>query len=295
VVGYDDDDGDDDGAAAETILMRDVRASSGKNKNSSHYKVMDASFKHPFTMLVAGPSGSGKSTFVHKLLLMSNQLIDEKFDYIYIFIGTNNNPLFSDLASKLKENFQMNDVYVVPFHSIYPTVEDQKVRFPKELPVILNSHHKKGKKGCLIFDDLMQEMSKSSNILVNCFSKYSTHNSASFIYLTQNLFSGGNKASDMVSVYRNTKYLVLFNSEMDKTFITHVVSKMGPGGKKNGMLSEMLKRIMLSYRYVIIRADGGPSDLQFSSDIFGEKMLFSPITETMVRYQSVFIPTFWNR
>jgi len=247
-------------------------------------------------MLVAGPSGSGKSTFVHKLLLMSNQLIDEKFDYIYIFIGTSNNPLFTDLASQLREKFnKMLQVYVVPFHSVYPTEEAQKVKFPRELPLMLNARHKKGQKGCLIFDDLMQEMSKSSNILVNCFSKYSTHNSVSFIYLTQNLFSGSSsKASDMISVYRNTKYLVLFNSEMDKTFITHVVSKMGPGGKKNSMLSEMLKTIMLNHRYVIIRADGGPFDLRFSSNIFAEEELFSPITQSMVRYQLVFKPTFWE-
>ena len=93
----------------------------------------------------------------------------------------------------------------------------------------------------------------------------------------------------MLTVYRNTKYLVLFPSEMDMSSLTLVVRKMGPGGKKNEILKEMLSEIMSENRYVIIRSD--KSDLRYMSDLFGEKS-FSKRGEDKLRYIKVFTPIF---
>ena len=50
--------------------------------------VVDAQMHHPFRCLVAGPSQSGKSTFVRNLLLWQNDIIDIRFDYVMIVLGT---------------------------------------------------------------------------------------------------------------------------------------------------------------------------------------------------------------
>ena len=54
----------------------------------STMETFDARWQHPFTCIVAGPSGSGKSTFVRRLMLVQEKIIDVRFDYVYVFIGT---------------------------------------------------------------------------------------------------------------------------------------------------------------------------------------------------------------
>ena len=264
------------------------------SSKQNYHALMDATLKHPFTMVIAGPSGSGKSTFVEKLLLARDDIINKKFNYIYFILGTDlqENEIFSDLIYELKKSIEK--VQVIELNNSEYMTKQQVIKpeFYKDLQSALKQHHEHQQQGCVIFDDLMQELVQTSNILVKCFTVLSTHCSVSFIYLTQNLFSGGSgkSTSDMVSVYRNTKYLVLFQSNMDNSSVALVVRKMGPGGKRNEILREMLNQIMSENRYVLIRSD--IPELKYCSDIFQEKEIFSPIIKEQVKFMKVFSPNF---
>ena len=252
------------------------------------YKSYDGTLRHPFTLLISGPSGSGKSTFVDKLIRERKDLINEELDYIYIFIGTpaRENQTFVDLIDSMKsqKRFQLFEL-----NKIYNTSEKLKNNFSKDFLQMIQLHKEKGEKGCVVFDDLMEELSKS-DILVSLWTKISSHYSLSVIFVTQNMFfkGGGSRSSDMVTVFRNTRYLTLFRYKLDKTIIRNVVTKIGSG--KNGKnLQEMISEICKKYRYCLIRADLERDDLlQYSSDIFGFKHFLS----VPFKCQRIFKPKF---
>ena len=226
-------------------------------------EVYDARLKHPFTCVVAGPSGSGKSTFVRNLLLKQARLIDTTFDYVIIFLGTDTteNDTLATLGRVLPQR-----VYLVEVKNVYPTREELKSSFPSDLKNMLKERSDKKLKGCLIFDDLMEELSEC-DVLTKLFTKFSTHYGVSIINITQNLFHQGTGKSDHVSVYRNTRVLVIFNNPMDNSILTTVSKRLKPSG--SAPLIRMLNDIVQKYRYVVIHADmNRPSELRFTSDIF---------------------------
>jgi len=221
--------------------------------------------KHPFTCVVAGPSGSGKSTFVRSLLLAQGEQTTVVFDYVIIFMGTDasENKTLSSLGSTLTQR-----VFLLEMKDIYPTTEVMKTRFPLNLKNMLKSRSDKGLKGCLIFDDLMEELSHCG-VLSKLFSKYSTHYDVSIVNITQNLFhqGTGKHRSDHTTVYRNTRVLVLFNNPIDNSVLTIVGKRLKPSGSPP--LIHMLNDIVQKHRYVVIHADmNRPSELKFTSDIF---------------------------
>lgn len=228
-------------------------------------RVYDGRMKHPFTCVVAGPSGSGKSTFVRSLLSAQGEQTTVVFDYVIIFLGTDasENKTLSTLGSTLTQR-----VFLLEMRHIYPTTEDMKRRFPSDLKNMLKSRSDKGLKGCLVFDDLMEELSHCG-VLSKLFSKYSTHYDVSIINITQNLFhqGAGKHRSDHTTVYRNTRVLVLFNNPIDNSVLTTVGKRLKPSG--SSPLIDMMNDIVQKHRYVIIHADmSRPSELKFTSDIF---------------------------
>ena len=143
-------------------------------------EVYDARFKHPFTCVVVVPSGSGKSTFVRNLLLKQGRLIDITFDYVIIFLGTDmsENNTISTLGRVLPQR-----VYLVKVKNVYPTREELQKNFPMDLKNMLKERSDKKLKGCLIFNDLMEELSECS-VLTKLFTKFSTHYGVSIINIT---------------------------------------------------------------------------------------------------------------
>ena len=112
----------------------------------------------------------------------------------------------------------------------------------------------------------MEELSECG-VLTKLFTKFSTHYGVSIINITQNLFHQGMGKSNHVSVYRNTRELVIFNNPMDNSILTTVSKRLKPSGSTP--LIHMLNDIVEKYRYVIIHADmNQPSELKFTSDIF---------------------------
>ena len=225
---------------------------------------LDARFSHPFTSIVAGPTRSGKSTFVRNLMDNQSQLIDTPFDYIFIFLGTdaNANPILSDLKSS-------PSVCVFEVRKLFPTEKQFEHKFPEFFQQLISS--RKGQNGCVIFDDLMKELSQC-NMLVNLFTKYSSHNKVSVIHITQNIFfkGSGKHSSDNVTLYRNTHVLVHFRSPMDQSVFRTIASRMGENSSAD--LLKMLNHIVNKYRYVVIRGDleTKPS-LRYTSDLFATK------------------------
>ena len=149
----------------------------------------DARWQHPFTCIVAGLSGSGKSTFVRRLMLSQEKIIDVRFDYIYIFIGTDiaQNRILSRLKSDISP---ATDVQVIEIFKMFPTRKEMIEEFPTRLKDMLLNLHENGKKGCIIFDDLMKELGEMG-ILLDLFTKISSHYNTSVIHITQNLFHKG--------------------------------------------------------------------------------------------------------
>lgn len=245
-------------------------------------------FHHPFTMIVSGPSGTGKSTFVSDLLKRRYDFIDENLDYIYFLIGTSSkeNPLFTQLASQLKED-HVPDVQIWELNNLFDTKKKLKEEFPSTLTSVLTKCYDAGKKGLIILDDLMQELS-DNNFLMSAFTRLSTHYSLSVIYITQNLFFKGAGASHNVTIYRNCKHLVLFESRNDKTLLTFVGQKIGQGRK----MRQFLEQVLDEYRFIVINFDlTRDKRCQFVTDIFKKDNLFKQVLpDVIVPHQTVLFP-----
>ena len=224
---------------------------------------IDSRLGHPFTCIVYGPSGSGKSTFVRNLLLQQDRLINKTFDYVYIFLGTDakENETLGSLGASLKQR-----IMFIEMKRKYPSRDLMKEKFPFDLDVMLKRKSDERQRGCLIFDDLMEELGHCG-VLTKLFTKYSTHYDVSVINITQNLFHQSAGKSDHTTVYRNTKVMVIFNNPIDNSVITTVGKRLKPSGS-SAMIS-MLNHIVATYRYVVINAEiDRPAELKFTTDIF---------------------------
>ena len=171
--------------------------------------VVDAQMHHPFRCLVAGPSQSGKSTFVHNLLLWQNDIIDICFEYVTIVLGTEANK--NEILSSLKDELRLGVMEIIELKKLYETAELMKKNFSSEFEHFVKNKANRKKKGCVIFDDLMSELSEC-DLLLDLFSKYSSHYDLTTIHIMQNVFikAGGKHSSDHVTIYQNMHVLVLF-------------------------------------------------------------------------------------
>ena len=152
----------------------------------------------------------------------------------------------------------------------YPSKEVLKENFSLEMNSILRKHSAEQKKGCLIFDNLMKELSQCG-ILSKLF-KYSTHYDVSIINITQKLFHQSAGKSEHTTVYHNTRIKVIFNNPIDNSVLTVVTKILRPS--RSPPLIKMLNYIVENYRYVVINVNlEGASQLKFMTDIFAMKPL----------------------
>ena len=139
--------------------------------------VVDAQMHHPFRCLVAGPSQSGKSTSVRNLLLWQNDIIDIHFDYVTIVLGTEANK--NEILSSLKDELRPGVMEIIELKRLYETTELMKKNFSSEF-----EHFVKNKA------NLMSELSECG-LLLDLFSKYSSHYDLTTIHIMQNIFFQG--------------------------------------------------------------------------------------------------------
>ena len=229
-------------------------------------KILNAQYQHPFTCIVAGPTRAGKSTFVKKFILNHSNFVNVIFDYIIIVLGTEakENITLSSLVDETSLT-QNTTVEVIELKKLFP---DKK--WIEEFPPFFEDMFKNKKKlnGCIIFDDLMSEMAEC-DILLDLYTKKSSHFNISIINITQNVFfkGSGKRASDNVTIYRNTHVLVIFKNPMDNTIMTIIAKRIGSNRYKD--LIKMLQYIVDKYRYVVIQGNfNSLEQLRFSSDIF---------------------------
>ena len=203
-------------------------------------------------------------------MLSQEKIINAQFDYIYIFMGTHasENKILSRLLTDISPS--TTDVKMIEIMNIFPTKKGMILEFPSQLKQMLISQNRKGRKGCVIFDDFMKELGEMG-ILLDLFMKMSSHYNTSVIHITQNLFhkGSGKHSSDHVGMYRNSHITVLFNNPLDNNLLWTVAGRLVRKG--SGTLSRMLEEIAEKHRYVVIH--GGmdwPKKLCFTTDLFGK-------------------------
>ncbi len=259
----------EDGVFCNTLHIMDVKQS-GEDFSFDQLQTLNGQWQTPFTAIIVGPSGCGKSTFVANLIRNQQNLISKNFDYVYIFIGTRkeDNPLFCELA---EDKTLSHPLTIFSLAELYPNQKLADTQFVKDFDTLISGHHKAGQMGAVIFDDLMTELA-DCNLLSNLFSRVSSHQKVSIIHITQNLFHQGKKKTDNVTIFRNTKKLVVFRSPIDNTVLSTIAQRINPGQKSSAKLHSMLKYIVQKYRYVVISGDfSTPSELQFCTDIFANQ------------------------
>ena len=121
--------------------------------------------------------------------------------------------------------------------------------FQKDLEAALQKNCSRGENSCVIFDDLMTELA-DTNIIADMFSKVSTHSNTSVINITQNLFHKG-KASSGVSIYRNAKVVVLFESRNDSSVFRTLAQKFATNSHPYKKLFDFFNAVTKKYRYIV--------------------------------------------
>jgi hypothetical protein len=234
-------------------------------KDNTTLSVVNASFVHPFTCVVSGPSGSGKTTFVDKLLRSRHGLIDTKFKYITIYLGTSaeENPIFLE--------FQKDNPDIVSIVEISKLYNGNKKEFEAKFAEdFLHATKEQGPGGCVIFDDLMQQLA-NANIISDLFSKHSSHLGISVFHITQNIFFKGKQPQEHRTLYNNTHHLVLFRQSLDQTVFRIVAGRLGLGGKKTAKILDMMNEVAKEGRYIVLSgAFKRDPEIRFTSDIFNE-------------------------
>lgn len=239
--------------------------------------IVNATFQHPFTCIVSGPSGSGKTTFVANLLT-SPALLDTTFGHISVYIGTRlkDNPIFE----KLLHTFGSSIMRVVEVNTVYDEQKKFQETFASDF---VRDMVQLGPNGCVIFDDLMQELS-SANILADLFSKHSSHLGISVFHLTQNIFHSGKKQTEHRTVYINSHHLVLFKLSLDSTVFSTLAKRLSGGDRKQyRSILKIMHDATEKFRYIVV--SGGlkrDNRVRYTSDIFNTEpfpfqRVFNPV------------------
>ena len=102
-----------------------------------------------------------------------------------IILGTETNK--NEILSSLKDELRPGVVEIIELKKLYETTELIKKNFSSEFENFVKNKVNRKKKGCVIFDELMSQLSECS-LLLDLFSKYSSHCDLTTTHITQNVF-----------------------------------------------------------------------------------------------------------
>ena len=239
------------------------------------HEIVNATFVHPFTCIIAGPSGCGKTTFVKELILNRDALISGELKYVLVYIGTllNENPIFRELQEQIPAL-----VRIIAVNELYegdPKLFESK--FAADFYLTLRTM---GPGGCVIFDDMMCQLGRA-NVLADLYSKISSHQNMSVINITQNLFTKSKQAQEHRTIYTSCHHLVLFKQPMDST-VFEVIARRVHSSSKYKDVYNLLVYVADKYRYIMVSGGWKRSEkLKYTTDLFNVEP---------VRFQRVFLP-----
>ena len=95
---------------------------------------------------------------MRNLLLRQNDIIDICFDYVTIVLGTEAHK--NEILSSLKDKLEPGVVEILELKKLYETTELMKKNFSDEFENFVKDKASKEKKGYVIFDNLMSELSE---------------------------------------------------------------------------------------------------------------------------------------
>ena len=96
----------------------------------------------------------------------------------------------NEILSSLKDELRPGVLEIIELKKLYETTELMKKNFSSEFENFVKNKAKRKKKGFVIFDDLMSELSECG-LLLDLFSKYSSHYDLTTIHIMQNFFFQG--------------------------------------------------------------------------------------------------------
>lgn len=163
---------------------------------------MDASIKHPSTIIIAGQSGSGKSYFTQELLKHKSTLTPTPPKRV-VFVYKEWQPLYD----KMKKE-KLVDEFICGM----PNDEDIKK--------IMNKHKDVG--SIMVFDDLMSDIGKTMS---NCFTVYSHHLNCTVVLLIQSLFL---ESKSYKTCSLNAHYIVLMKNKRDGASVSYLARQISP-------------------------------------------------------------------
>jgi hypothetical protein len=165
-------------------------------------ETLDASIKHPSTIIIAGQTGSGKSYFTHELIKNKKTFTPIPPKHV-IFIYKEWQSLYDKLKSeKLVDEF----VCGMP--------DD------KDIKKLMEKYKKNG--SVMIFDDLMSDIGKSMS---NCFTVYSHHLNCTVILLIQSLFL---ESKSYKTCSLNAHYIILMKNKRDGASVSYLARQISP-------------------------------------------------------------------
>jgi hypothetical protein len=161
--------------------------------------------KHPFTMVISGPTSCGKTSLVSHILQHLQSLIEPPPERI-VWLYKRWQPLYDMIEQTVKP--------VVEFIQGIPPGLEQDTFFDPNV------------RNLIVLDDLMSVASKDSRI-TDLFTEGSHHRNLSVLCLNQNLYFSKDPTQR-----RNSHYIVIFKSPIDKQQIHTLARQMYPGNSE---------------------------------------------------------------
>lgn len=203
------------------------------------YKIFDSRIKVPCSILVTGCSQAGKTKWCLDLLQNAEKLFSRVPQHVYWFHGVETS---TTKALANKENITL--VKGIPENGF----DDY---------LLSNS--------LFIIDDLLLESVENKHV-TNLFTRESHHRKITIVLILQDLFSYGKQRKTFL---RNSHYLVLFKTPLDKSSIYTIAQRIMPKKIRLFMsIFETATKKPYSYLFIDGRADT-PEGARFRSNIFG--------------------------